>query len=190
MQNGPHKWLNLERYFRQLRNSDNVAKIHYFTAEVVGPSLANQRAYLRALATLPTVQITLGRFKRKQVRCRVQACAHQADRHFSSMEEKRTDVAIALQIVVDAFQNNCDRFVIVSGDSDLVPAVHWVKTLFPRKEVIVYVPTRHPTRGAAVELRAAADKSKDLPIALLRHSQFPAQLSDQAGGVIDKPAGW
>src|SRR5262245_34384020 len=89
-----------------------------------------------------------------------------------------------------SYQNRSDRFVIVSGDSDLVPAISMVKTLFPKKEVIVYVPSRNPIRGAATEIRAAADKSHTLPLNLLKHAQFPGRIPDGAGGFLTKPAAW
>jgi uncharacterized LabA/DUF88 family protein len=90
----------------------------------------------------------------------------------------------------DAYQNLCDRFVVVSGDSDLVPALNLVKTRYPEKEIIVYVPSRSAIRGAAVELRVAADKNRTLPLALLRHCQFPATVNDGSGGVVSKPPSW
>lgn len=52
--------------------------------------------------------------------------------------------------------------------SDLVPVVNMVKTRFPAKQITVYVPSRNPVRGAAVGLRAAADKNRDLPLNLLK----------------------
>jgi len=45
-------------------------------------------------------------------------------------------------------------------------------------------------RGAAVELRTAADKNRELPLNMLKLAQFPPSLSDGAGGVITKPAEW
>jgi uncharacterized LabA/DUF88 family protein len=90
----------------------------------------------------------------------------------------------------DAYQDLCERFVIVSGDLDLVPAVDQVKARFPDKEVIVYVPARTRIRGAATELRGAADKDRTLPLRLLRHCQLPVSITDGAGVTIRKPASW
>ena len=67
---------------------------------------------------------------------------------------------IAVRMLADAYQDHADRFILVSGDSDLVPAVTTIKEQFPDKEIIVYIPSRNPARGAAVELRAAADKHR------------------------------
>jgi hypothetical protein len=87
-------------------------------------------------------------------------------------------------------QDRSDTLILVSGDSDLVPALKMIKARFPQKTLIVYVPTRNPVRGAAVELRSAADKNRDLPLNLLPLSQFPQQLSDGRGGLITKPPTW
>jgi uncharacterized LabA/DUF88 family protein len=187
------KWLNIERLFVILRPHDSIEKIRYFTALSSSGKSSDQLTYLQAIETLPLVNVVRGRYKRKSVKCQVlpPLCAIPAkDRIFSIPEEKRTDVNIAVSMLDDAYQDLCDHLVLVSGDSDLVPAVNMVKTRFPLKIVTVYVPTRNPIRGAAVELRAAADKDRDLPLNLLRIAQLPASVPDGSGGFIVKPATW
>ena len=132
----------------------------------------------------------LGKYKNRQVTCRLQACGHTGSRVFTTQEEKRTDVNIAVQMLDDAYQDLCDRLVVVSGDSDLVPSINMVKRRFPQKEIIVYVPARNSIRGAAVEIRAAADRDRLLPLNLLSHAQLPSRIPDGAGGYLDKPIGW
>ena len=145
LKGGPHKWLDLERCFNLLRPHDDIRQLHYFTALVRGPSLPDQQTYLRALATLPLVNVVLGNYKAKQVKCAVAGCTHAGTRIFSTVEEKRTDVNIALQMLEDSYEDRADRLILVSGDSDLVPAVIKVKAL--GKEVIVYVPAPGPGAG-------------------------------------------
>ena len=185
-----YQWLNLESVFRRLRPDDDLRAICYFTALVSGPKRSRQECYLRALSTLPSVRIIRGKFKIKQVRCRVAGCSYPASRFFDAPEEKRTDVNIALQVPDDVHHGRADRIILVSGDSDLVPALEMVKAESPQTQVIVYVPSRHPIRGAATELRAAADKDRTFPLRLLEVCQFPAEVPDGRGGVIRKPAGW
>lgn len=185
-----HKWLNLEKLFRMLRPDDDIQIIHYFTALIRGNHAYNQETYLKALATQPLINVILGKFKLKEVRCRVAACNYPGSRRFETPEEKRTDVNIALQMADDVFHDRADRLILVSGDSDLVPAVDLVKRIAPDKSVCVYIPSRHPSRGAAVELRAAADKHKTFPMALLPRCQFPPTVEDGRGGVIQKPSTW
>jgi hypothetical protein len=186
----PYKWLDMERCFLRLRPDDDIKRIWYFTALVDGSKGSRQKIYLRAPATNPLVQVMLGKFKLKQVRCGVMGCTYSGSRIFDIPEEKRTDVNIALQMLDDANHDRADQFIIVSGDSDLVPALEMVKAQWPKIRLIVYVPSRHPLRGAAVELRNAADKHKTFPQVLLKVSQFPAELPDGRGGVIHKPAEW
>jgi hypothetical protein len=142
------------------------------------------------LATRPLVNVILGKFKQRRVTCRVRGCTYAGMRVFDQPEEKRTDVNIAVQLLDDVFADRADHFVIVSGDSDLVPALELVKARAPDKELIVYVPSRHPIRGAATELRSAADRNRTFPLALLKVSHLPAEVSDGRGGVIRKPADW
>jgi len=184
------KWLNVERLFTLLRQDDDIQAIKYFTALIDGSHRENQQIYLTALSTLPKVKIVLGKFKLKQVRCEVAECRYAGSRFFQVPEEKRTDVNIALHMLRDAMEDRCDRLVLVSGDSDLAPAVSMAKDVAPGKEVIVYVPARDPIRGAAVELRGVADKNRTLPNAMLRCSQFPSRLPDGRGGWIIKPKDW
>jgi len=190
LKDGPYKWLNLERFFCRLRQHDQVERIRYFTARIFGSHAPNQEAYLLALETLPILDIILGQFKSKQVECKVPACPTTGPRIFSTYEEKRTDVNIALWMLRDAQQGVCDRLVLVTGDSDLVPAICMVKECYPRKEVIVYVPARSPMRGAALELRSVAHKDRTLPLDLLPKSQFPAQIRLDSGIVVNKPSTW
>lgn len=184
------KWLNLERYFRLLLANHDIQKIRYFTARIVGSHVVNQDAYLAALATLPLVEVILGKFKTKETKCLYRSCPLPPPRYFNTFEEKRTDVNIALWMFHDAVKDLCDRLILVSGDSDLVPAIAMVKNHCPEKEVAVYVPARNDIRGAAVELRSIADKDKTLPNQMFHAALFPAEIKSGSGQVIKKPAGW
>lgn len=184
------KWLDLERFCRLLRPNDDVQAVRYFTALVNGSTKPHQATYLKALATTPAVNVILGKFKDKTVTCRVVGCAHIAIKKFKMPEEKRTDVNIAISMLDDAYQDLCDHLIVISGDSDLVPAVNMVRYRFPAKMITVYVPFRDPTRGAAVELRLSASKHRDLPLTLLSKAQFPDVMPDGAGGVLNRPADW
>jgi uncharacterized LabA/DUF88 family protein len=90
----------------------------------------------------------------------------------------------------DACKELCERLVLVSGDSDLVPALAMVKQNYPEKELVVYIPARNAARGAAVELRSIADKHKTLPLQMLRAAQFPATIPCGSAPPIKKPPHW
>ena len=80
--------------------------------------------------------------------------------------------------------------VLVSGDSDLVPAIQMVRQRFPHIRTTVYVPARTRTRGAARELRGAAHRHRTFPLELLPRVQLLPRLPDGRGGIIQKPAEW
>lgn len=184
------KWLDLQRYFERLRPAEDVVRVHYFTARVFGPPRERQKTFLLALNTLPKVRVIEGRYKTKSLRCKVGACSHTGRRRFDTYEEKRTDVNIAVQMLDDAYRDLCDVMVIVSGDSDLVPPLLRIKERFPEKKLVVYIPARDEHRGAAVEIRSAADKHATLPLGLLKKCLLPTQLPDGSGGFIVKPKEW
>jgi uncharacterized LabA/DUF88 family protein len=187
---GPYKWLDLQKYFGLLRPDDENQSIKYFTAFIGGSHRANQEAYLQALETLSKVEIILGKYKYKSVKCTLPACTFPGSRDFQVPEEKRSDVNIATHMIDDAHCRRAERMVLVSGDSDLVPAIHMVKQRFPKIKITVYVPSRNPIRGAAVEIRSAADKHKTLPLNLLARCQFPNPVRGGTTGAILKPPSW
>jgi len=186
----PWKWLNIEKYFALLLPHDDIQTIKYFTAEIVGSHKPNQDVFIRALLTLDKIQVIYGLFKYKKVKCLVKNCTYKGEKMFHVPEEKRTDVNIAVHMLDDVFNDRCDRLIIISGDSDLVPAIKTVKKIAPNKKVIVYVPAKNEIRGAAIELRKSSDRHKTLPNNLLSKAQFPDTFTDINGNVIQKPASW
>lgn len=187
------KWLNLDKYFRLIRNADQIVAIRYFTAIIDGEAAVRQREFLRALQTTPRVEVILGKYGEKEVRCGfVPACDPGGKpRYFSVPQEKRTDVNIAVHMLADAHDEKCDHVVLVTADSDLIPAVHMLRYRHPSLRITIYVPARDPSRwNGAAELRAIAHDAKELPLNMLRLAQFPRTLPDGSGGTITKPASW
>ncbi len=175
------QWLNLEAFFRRLRKDDAIQQIYYFTAPMQGTMTVPHATYLRALGTLPLVRIIHGVFQTQWLNCEVGPCTHAGIRSFVYLQEKRTDVNIALQMLDDAVhQEDLETLVLVSGDSDLVPAVRRVREL--AKSVYLYVPCDTETNlSCANELRGVAYMSKNLPLKYLDRAQFTNPIADPAG---------
>ena len=190
LKNTKWKWLNLDKLFSLLRQDDDIIKIKYFTAIINKPPKPEQNEYLSALSTLSNLEIILGKFKTKRVKCLVNKCKYKGNRFFQMPEEKRTDVNIALHMVNDAVIEDIGRLILVSGDSDLVPGIKMVKSINPKIEIIVYIPANEEVRSFAVELRGSADKHKTLPNILLPKSQFPQRIQNTFGDWIEKPDDW
>jgi hypothetical protein len=73
---------------------------------------------------LPKLQIILGRFQPKTVRCDAE-CRQQ----YVVPEEKKTDVNIAVHMLSDAIAQVADAIVLISGDSDQEPTIQWIHQL-------------------------------------------------------------
>jgi hypothetical protein len=112
------KWLDLEKFCRLLRPHDEIRRIRYFSAPIVGPTKPNQDAYLKALSSTPLVNIILGKFKEKTMTCRVLPCNWMGDKKFKAREEKRTDVAIATYMMTGPSfcTKRCERVLIPQSE--------------------------------------------------------------------------
>ena len=191
LRGSPYRWLDLQKYFDNIRPDDVIQTVHYFSALVDGHIRVDQQTHLEDLATLPRVNIILGKYINRPIVCRVGACSlAPKKRVFDRPEEKRTDVNIALQMLDDAYQMPAERIILVSGDSDLAPAVNLVKLRNPACDVVIYVPNNNPNRGAAVELRSTSHRNRNLPIIPMRHALFPATLAGPSGTILKKPSNW
>ena len=71
-------------------------------------------------------------FQKKEITC------FKCGNVIHTYEEKETDVRIATQIVADAYQKNCDAAIVVSADSDMIPAIELA--IQARQKVFIYFP--------------------------------------------------
>ena len=93
---------------------------------------------------------------------------------------------IAIQLLRRAYLDEYDRVMIVSGDSDLIPAIRAVKETFPHKEVWSVIPIG---RGAK-QLRGASDFSMKMKEKHLRTCQLPDAISLPDGTQLTRPSNW
>jgi uncharacterized LabA/DUF88 family protein len=176
-------WLNIQSLAQNLlKENQQLIVTKYFTARISGPSDKRERqtTFLEALATLPDFKIYYGHYLSKDITCR------NCRQSWQGFEEKMTDVNIATEMLVDAFENRFDTALLISADSDLVTPINRIKTLFPRKRVIVFFP---PHRFSA-HLKAAADVQLSLGHGLLAKSQFPDEVKKPDGYILRKPKEW
>ena len=112
-------WLDMVRLFESfMRPNQELVAVKYFSARVEddGKSL-RQNAFFQANQMNPKFKLILGKYLRKTFKCK--ECGFLNDTY----EEKESDVRIATQVVADAFRKNCDISIVVSADSDMIPAM-------------------------------------------------------------------
>lgn len=171
-----------------------MERIHYFTARVKGSpanpdSPVRQQLYLRALETLPQVQIHYGHFTRwRKTMPLVETIVHlkpEPDRaSVWKVEEKGSDVALGARLVADAYESNFDIALVVSNDTDLCPPIEIALS----RGLPVGVLNPQDGKGAPA-LRKLATFYKEIREGAVRTSQFPDPVFDEAGRAIPKPVG-
>ncbi|HEX2078902.1 MAG TPA: NYN domain-containing protein [Longimicrobium sp.] len=134
--------------------------------------------YVAALGSTG-VEAVLSRFKEKSVTCPV--CGNRFKRH----EEKETDVALGLRLIELFARGACETTVLMTGDTDLVPAIRTAKRLYPARAVGVGFPfMRHNA-----ELRTVADFAFNISQRDLQRAQLPQQIVWE-GQVLTRPVSW
>ena len=193
LKDGPYRWLDLRRLVETVFPHDDVHRVCYFTAHLRTRSgnpgqRQRQQVYLRALATLPGVELHYGSFRSGVKRRPLADPVPGLPSHVFVMdsEEKGTDVNLATRLLVDGFNGEYEQAVVVSNDADFVGAMRYVRDGLGLRVTLV---NPDSVKASPVELAGAATYVKRLRKSHLRRSQLPETLRDEVG-VIKKPPGW
>ena len=187
------KWLDLKKllflyhshYTEVAGNKISWGPIFYFTAYAnhripVDPDVVNRHKKLIECFKDSGVKVIVSQFKEKGARC--PNCSHRWIKH----EEKETDVAIALKLI-EIFHNDwADLAVVVTGDTDLAPAVSTSSRLFPDKQVIFAFPFGRKNKS----LKISAPQSFKIKCKAYTNNQFPDPYILSDGTQISKPGTW
>jgi len=101
-------------------------------------------------------------------------------------EEKETDVAIACKLLELFFLKKCDTIVLMSGDTDMVPALKTSKRLFPKKKIYIIFPYKRKN----VELANYADGTFKINCKTILKHQLSNPHLTKNGLRIYKPQPW
>jgi uncharacterized LabA/DUF88 family protein len=209
------KWLDLVKLFDNLLaqrdQSEKLAKVYLFTAPALATfaghgnaSVEAQSAYHRALKSryedrFETIYGTHS-FDRSGTLLPVYVPGQPFDRaqrtRVWKLEEKKTDVNLALQMYRDACKGHYDRMILVSNDSDAEPALQALRTDFPHIMRGVVMPIRPVASGSVAHRRPSGSLAKQadwtlshLADDLLAAAQLPDNIPTKKKP-IRKPAHW
>ena len=187
----PYKWLDIAAMCRLAFPSDTIQRVRVFSARVnptpQDPSQhTRQEAYFRALATTPGLTLHMGHFLSST---KSAANANPPPKWVTILkrEEKGSDVNLAMHLLLDAFDKDCEGFVVVSNDSDLADPVRVVRDRFQFPITVLHPMRRGRTKSS--QLRDAATASLPIQTSWLASAQFPPLIQD-ATGTIHKPPTW
>jgi len=188
----PYRWLDLAALCRILLHPTNIITgIRYFTAKVQPRpgdphQPTRQQHYLRALKTIPGLQIVYGHYLSHVIWMPLAYPAPEQKPYVQVIktEEKGSDVNLTSHLLVDAVDNVFDCAVIISGDSDLKTPVQLVQSRI-QKTVGVLNPQKTPCKA----LQCTARFYKHIRETALAASQFSPVLTD-SHSTFHKPLSW
>jgi uncharacterized LabA/DUF88 family protein len=175
------RWLDLRALCEKfLKSGEELGDVYYFTAYASwNPVRAmKHKTYINALMARG-IKPVFGKFKKITRKCNL------CHRSYITHEEKRSDVNIALYLFNSAAKNNFDKAVIVSGDSDMIPAIELEKADYPDKKIGVMVPYGLMAR----EIRDASDFQLKIKLGHLENSLLPKEM-ETSGGPVAAPENW
>lgn len=179
-----HLWIDVRQLCASLlKPGQELRCVHYFTAYVRNQpeSLGRQQTYLQAVKGYkPGVTIHPGRFQEKTVECL--DCHHS----YTTYEEKESDVWLASKLIESTVNDEIDMALLVSADSDFIPAIKTAKRLRPGLRVVAAMP---PGRNSG-KLARACDASFPIGSAKVRQAQFPEEMVLATGASISRPEYW
>jgi len=183
-------WLDLpglcSSYLSLIGGGAILGGVYYFSALATHRSsgtVARHQIFIEALEARG-VTVGLGNFKAKDLYQTCPACGCHV--HFTRHEEKETDVNIAVKLVEVVADGSCDAVMVVTGDTDLVPAVAAARRLQPHVDVCMLFPAGRANRafdGVATGVFKIAGKQ------YAKH-QLPDPVVAPDGRLIRKPKGW
>lgn len=176
------RWLNIKKLvISLLQPHQELTEVKYYTSRVSNnpDKQKRQSTYIDALESTNT-KIFYGNYQDGSEECR--RCGH----IWRTAKEKMTDVNIATAIIVDAYKDEYDMAMLISGDSDLTPPIKAVHSLFNSKRVfIAFPPKRHNSSMALVAKGSLIIGRKKLVDA-----QFDEEIISKTGYKLKIPKEW
>lgn len=197
-------WLDYMQLSKLLAPDDNIVSVNYFSALAFWDSnkVLRHSQYIRALEA-SGVEVNMGTFAEKEKlgnlenpsgRHRVSFFSRSflADRkQFFTYEEKQTDVAIGVKMYRAACQENVRKIVLISNDTDFVPALKEIAEDFPQIRLKVYAPVdARFSLPSNVRNIVSQRHHKHLSLNQIRESQLPDPVVLPDGTTISKPSTW
>lgn len=175
----PHlKWVDLFRLAQQLaREHETVVAVRYFSAFAtwLPRPYARHRQFVKALQARG-VDAVMAHFKKRTMHC------HSCGASWVSREEKETDVHLALRLLADAEDDVFDRGMLLTADSDLVPALKMLKSRHPDKNITIAAPPKRYSQGR--HLKQISDSYFSISPGKMERSLLPERVCDSDGVMV------
>jgi len=183
------KWLDISRlcssYLHVVGNGATLENVYYFSAlathlEATNLGVTKRHQTFISCLRASGVQVELARFKKKIIWC--SHCHQKVVRR----EEKETDVAIAVKMMELLYSRSCETIVLMTGDTDIAPAVRSAQRLFPGCTIWFAFPYDRKNK----ELEQLTGRAFQITKESYQRHQFPDPYVLADGTSLVKPAAW
>lgn len=163
-----YKWLDLYKLFARIVHENNpnveLLQIKFFTAPIKtklashgDAAGAAQNAYHRALNSLYPQQISIfeGYFSLEEGSFLEYLTPPDKTRRIKiwRLEEKQSDVNIALEAYRDATRGRIEQAIFVTNDTDQEPTLKALRQDYPELKIGVILPIKEPSLGTVTRAR-------------------------------------
>lgn len=141
--------VDIEKFCKKLVGDDQLVKINFYIASVdkeTNPEAhAEQQKFFDILNKIDKLNIVFGRLEKRKADGKIYYV------------EKATDINLALDLVLDAFDNKCDKTFLISNDGDFSGAVSAVIKRFSKE--VVYVAVGNKKQKISYHLKKVASQT-------------------------------
>lgn len=132
-------WLNIVSFCESfLKSNQELVCVKYFSARSLNPKQHDrQDSFFTVNKNNSKFKLVLGKYRPEIMNCAV------CKKDFHHLEEKQSDVNIAVHMIKDVVSDSCDISILISADSDLQPPLIYLHELKPSHKIFVYFPPAH-----------------------------------------------
>ena len=200
------KWLNILKLCQRVLGEDyKIEQVKYFTANVLGRIDQNapkrQHRYLRALETLPEIDVIPGRMLPTEENVHINYSSENytvfrpmpwfpifprpKTVNTIRIEEKGSDVSLGAHLVHDAHLGKFDVAAVITNDTDFCEAIRIVT-----EELNIPVGLITPASQPAASLVKLTSFVRRIDRNRLLQAQFPDRVTLENGQVINRNEEW
>lgn len=176
-------WLDIVKFYEYfLKENQQLGTVYYFTAKPFDEGQkARQAKFLSANECNTKFQVIYGKFLQKEIRLKNGGIEN-------TFEEKQTDLNIAVELIRNILKSSCDISILVSGDSDLVPAISLCKEINTSHKILAHFPPKRQSK----HLSNICDAVFHLERYENRFAkcQLDENVTLPNGHIISKPTNW
>lgn len=183
------KWSDLRALVEKFIDpvSEQIDRINYFSAiatHLDKETILRHRTYVEALETVGVTFIG-GNFKKKKLEYKNK----QINLEWTKHEEKETDVNLSIHMVRDAIKRCYDKFILITNDTDMVPAVNMARAENSEIQFKLLTPPTLETHDALLRAIRPGNAAK-LTEGHLKSSLLPALIKKKNNKRIHIPVSY